>query len=141
LHILRLGVGLGDARALVLEEVADRPGFGVADRGEVADRLRLARFSAAPQFRLQIRSVLRRPGSDMLEDLLRRLARVLERCIELGERRGLPDLAEGLQRLSPACLRPCGGDEDDLLMQPRRTGRIEGQPAKQGRPAAVRPVR
>ena len=36
LHVLGLGVGLGDARALVFEEAADRLGLGVADCGEVA---------------------------------------------------------------------------------------------------------
>ena len=106
LRILRLGVGLGDARPLILEETADRFCFGVAYGGKLPDRLGLARLGTPLEFGFEIRSVVSGPGPDAIDDLLGGQARGAERVVKLLERRRLAHRPEGLDVRLPMSRTP-----------------------------------
>ena len=131
LRIIGLGVGLGDPRALVFEKALERFGLGLADCGQILDRLGLLGLGAALQLRFQIGSVLRSPLADPIDDVEGWRA-VRERLVELIEGGLFPDRAERPQRLGAAPrLGPGRGDQDDLLMQARRAGAVERETAEQ----------
>ncbi len=129
---IELGGGLGDALALLLEQLRQRSRLGLAALGELHLDLREALVGKALQRRQEIgdvalderlharrRHVGRRPG-------------IAQRLLELVQGALLAAFAERAQRFAVALgLGPDRGDRDDLLVQPRGAGAVDRKPPHQ----------